>query len=313
MTADTLDLSVLLATRDRAELLAATLRSLAAQTLPDGITWEAIVVDNGSRDGTGAVLAEAAGMLPLVALHEPRPGKNVALNQALDRARGRLLVFTDDDIHADPRWLAELHAAAARWPDAGLFAGRIEPRYPPEAPAWLRSHPFSEAAYARYVLPTPEGETTRLPFGPNFAVRASAMAGMRYCESIGPRSGGSYSMGSETELLKRLRDRGERIVYVPSAVVEHVVQPSQLDEHWLLARSFRLGRGLTRIGLVNNRPARRVWGVPRYLWPRLARTWTRYRLSPLLGHRRHFDIALEYRFLLGSIHEHRLMASEPRE
>ena len=75
------DLSVLIATRDRAGSLARTLDSLVAQEI-SGLDWELLVVDNGSSDETPAVLARFAKTLPLFALAELRPGKNRALNRA---------------------------------------------------------------------------------------------------------------------------------------------------------------------------------------------------------------------------------------
>ena len=73
--------SVLIATRDRAASLARTLASLARQVAP-GLSWELVVVDNGSRDDTRLVLDRFANALPLVVLSEPRAGKNRGLNRA---------------------------------------------------------------------------------------------------------------------------------------------------------------------------------------------------------------------------------------
>jgi len=306
---EVLDVTVLLATANRAQLLEQTLghfESLAT----DDLTWQIVVVDNGSIDATASVLKHAARRLPLVALRDSEPGKNRALNRGLPHARGELLVFTDDDVVPDPQWLRELVNAAKKWPTYDVFAGRITPRFPPETLEWVRSHPFGEAAYARFDLPQAEGPTETLAFGPNYAVRASVTTRHRFSEQIGPQAGKNYAMGSETEYLLRLQRAGHRTVYVPSAHVEHVIQPAQTTPEWLLGRSFRLGRGLTRLGLSNASRPPRVFGVPSYLVPTIVTTWLRYRLSPLLGSRRHFDVALEYQFLLGSLHELRLLAAE---
>jgi hypothetical protein len=201
--------------------------------------------------------------------------------------------------------------ASRDWPQASIFAGRIVPRFPDDTPEHVKRHEPIRSLLCEFALPDGEGLTHVLPLGPNFSVRGAVMSGMRYEDRIGPMEGQNYAMGSETELLKRLRDRGERIVYVPSAAVEHVVQAHQTQLPWLLGRSFRLGRGLTRMGFIHTQPARRVLGVPAYLWRDLARTQIRHWLSRFLGWPRDFDIACEYQRLRGAIYEHRLMSREP--
>ncbi len=301
------DVSVILATRDRAELLEETLRHFAAQQL-GGLSWQVIVADNGSSDRTPDVLRAAAATLPLEWVTERAPGKNPALNRALPLARGRLLVFTDDDVVPEPRWIAELVAAAARWPDHAIFGGRILPIFPPETPDWLQRHWFVGAAYAKYELPQDEGPTKRLPFGPNFMVRAAAMAGVRYHDEIGP-SGEDYVSGSETELLLRLTRRGERIVYVPAATVGHVVRASQLGIEWLFGRSYRLGRCLVELGMVQQEPAARVAGAPLPVWGRLGKEWVYSLLGLVGGPERRFTTGLDYHFIRGCIRQHRLIAA----
>ena len=237
------DVSVLIATRNRSHLLRQTLEHLANQEVGK-LRWEVIVVDNGSDDDTPEVLETMKDRLPLVTLSEPTPGKNRALNKGLDVARGRLYVFTDNDTLPDPHWLAELQAASCRWPDATMFGGIIEPLLPPSTPDWAKKHGgLLNMTYVRYVEDQGEGYTQRLPYGPNMAVRSSVFKTYQYSESIGP-SGKNYPMGSEAELLLRLANDGEKVVYVPTAKVLHVIEPHQLDRSWLHGRAFRTGWGL---------------------------------------------------------------------
>jgi glycosyltransferase involved in cell wall biosynthesis len=270
-----------------------------------------LVADNGSTDATAAVLDEFRARLPLVVVREESPGKNRALNRALARAGGRFLLFTDDDIVPERRWVAEMLAAAERWPGATVFAGRITPLFPAGAPDWLRRHPFVEAAYARFELPQNEGPTRKLPFGPSFGVRASALAGVRFHEDIGP-NGQDYVAGSETELLLRLQQRGEEIVYVPGSTVEHVIRPEQLDVDWLFGRSYRLGRCLVALGFVQREAGPRVAGVPLTVWLRLAKEWAYHRLHGRGDDRHRFLGGLDYHFLRGCVRQHRLASHRAR-
>jgi glycosyltransferase involved in cell wall biosynthesis len=306
---DRVDVTVLFATVNRAAQLTRTLAH-CAELNTTGLTWQLIVVDNGSTDDTSAVLTDAATRLPLLALRQPEPGKNRALNLGLPHASGAMLVFTDDDIVPDKGWLQELVRVARDWPTHDVFAGRITPRFPEGTPAWVRAHPFGRGAFAHFDLDQPEGPTSTRAFGGNFAIRAEVAARHQFNEDIGPRAGADYVMGSETEYLLRLQRAGHTTVYAPTAKVEHIIEAAQTTPEWILTRSYRLGRGLTRIGLSNRSRAPLLWGVPLYLMPRIVMTWLRYRLSPMRSTSRQFDIALEYYFLRGSIHELRLMSRE---
>jgi glycosyltransferase involved in cell wall biosynthesis len=135
---NSIDATVLIATRNRADLLERTLQGLELQRFSHDTTWQVVVVDNGSSDRTASVLSSARRSFQLTSRVEPTPGKNIALNQGLKVAKGRLLVFVDDDIIAEPNWLANLLAATERWPEDGIFGGRIIPELPSTTPNWMR-------------------------------------------------------------------------------------------------------------------------------------------------------------------------------
>ena len=78
-----LDISVLIATYNRAEILRQTLQSMTKLNR-DGLSVEFVVVDNNSTDHTKEVIKSFTDRLPIRYLFEPRPGKNCALNKALN-------------------------------------------------------------------------------------------------------------------------------------------------------------------------------------------------------------------------------------
>ena len=109
-------ISVIVPTRNRSTLLAHLLESLAQVRYAD---WEAIVVDDGSTDDTPAVVERSrARGLPVLYLYQPWSKMGAARNLGLERARGEIAAFTDDDCVVDPGWLDALAAAFADHPEA---------------------------------------------------------------------------------------------------------------------------------------------------------------------------------------------------
>jgi chlorobactene glucosyltransferase len=106
--------SVLIPARDEAETIGPCLRSLLAQDYAD---FEVLVLDDGSTDGTGTVLAEleAQDDRPRVFQGQPLPegwlGKHWACWQLAEAANGDLILFTDADTHHDPGMLRAAVAA----------------------------------------------------------------------------------------------------------------------------------------------------------------------------------------------------------
>jgi glycosyltransferase involved in cell wall biosynthesis len=88
--------SVVIATRNRAALLDGALASLRAQVGAPDI--EAIVIDNGSADDTGAVAARHGATV----LYEAQPNRALARNAGVAAATGEIVLFVDDDVVLPP-------------------------------------------------------------------------------------------------------------------------------------------------------------------------------------------------------------------
>jgi len=103
-----MSLSVVIRSKDEAERLRLTLTALARQTQPA----EVVVVNDGSRDHTAAVLDEATGWMALRVVHHEKPrGRSGASNAGARAARCPVLLFLDGDTLADPD-LVRRHSAA---------------------------------------------------------------------------------------------------------------------------------------------------------------------------------------------------------
>jgi hypothetical protein len=106
-----LEISIVLATRDRPALLPRAVAS-AMEQLYD--RWELIVVDDGDTDAVEDVLADVEdGRVRTV--DGPRRGLGAARNAGLDAATGDIVCYLDDDNVMHPAWLqAVAHVFAAR-------------------------------------------------------------------------------------------------------------------------------------------------------------------------------------------------------
>lgn len=155
------DVSVVIPTHDRAALLSLTLPRLLSQEL-DGATLEVLVVDDGSPTDATASLVESLSSPSLRLIRQARGGSSAARNRAIEFARGRILLFLDDDAFVGPHFVAR-HLALHVAPELRLVAGgiiqvRAIPESIDEAPG-LR-------AYHRH--PMPGGNAS----APTIAVRA---------------------------------------------------------------------------------------------------------------------------------------------
>ena len=107
--------SVLVPARNEEANIGDCVRSLLSQDYPD---FEVIVLDDGSRDRTGEILAELAARNPRLRVIAGRElpagwlGKHWACQQLGEAADGELLLFTDADTRHGPRSLWNGAAAA---------------------------------------------------------------------------------------------------------------------------------------------------------------------------------------------------------
>ena len=259
-----MNISILIATADRPDQLADTLKGLAECRLPD-VGIELIVADNGVDEKTEQICRKAGALLGIRYLAVPARGKTIALNAAVEVASGELFVFTDDDVEFDPAWLIELWQAARDEPAHVLFGGRVTPVWPDTCPRRLEGSAFIAPLYTLVDHGSAPGPLAGFrPFGPNMAIRRSVFdRGLRFDPNLGPGSTGGITMGDETEIARQLEAMGESAVYVPTSEVFHRVRSDQLSLRWQLSRGVRYGRLLTHL---NGRPVGpHVLGVPRWL------------------------------------------------
>ena len=210
------DISVVVVNWNRREYLRACLASLAGQR---GASFETIVVDNGSSDGSAEMARSQFGVR--VIANAANLGFCAANNQAFAAARGPFIALLNNDAEAAPDFLANLRRAFDAAPDIGMAAAKVL--------LWEDPRRIDKAGHLIY----PDGQnrgrgTGEIDGGPydceQDCLWPDGCAGMyrkAMLEAIGGFDEDFFMFADDAELGLRGRIAGWRCLYVPAAVVRH--------------------------------------------------------------------------------------------
>ena len=277
-TVDQAFATVLICTHNRATFLENALNSLAR--MQTTFSWELLVVDNGSTDGTAELLrSRAPGFpVPLRHLYEPRLGKSIALNAGIASAAGSIVVFGDDDQEFPPDWVERSCAPLVADPTLGYTGGRVLPLVSTPFPGWIdlqHSEYRSPLGVFDYGSdPFIFEERQRVAGGGNMAVRRTLLeqvGGFR--EDLG-RRGRSLLGQEQAEFFSRTRALGARGAFVPEMRVWHHVPPDRLRKRYFVRWWFWKGIGHARWHAISGRTeygldlagVPRLAGIPRFVF-----------------------------------------------
>jgi len=212
--------SVVIASWNNGAYLHRCLESLSVQTVTD---FEVIVVDNGSGDDSALGL-ERKWMnleLRLKCLNENR-GYAAANNIGACLARGRWLVLLNADAFPEPDWLENLLRAAEENPNFASFSSRqIQANHPELLDGAGDAYHVSGLAWriGRGYPSHEYGLDTKELFSP---CAAAAMYLREAFLDVGGFDEDFFSYFEDVDLGFRLQLRGDRCLYVPEAVVNHI-------------------------------------------------------------------------------------------
>jgi GT2 family glycosyltransferase len=209
-------ISVVIVNWNRRELLRACLESLARQR---DATFEVIVVDNGSIDGS-ADMAERDFGAHVIRNTENR-GFCAANNQGIAAANGDFIALLNNDAEAEPGWLAEMLRACSSRPEIGMAACKVL--------VWSDPRRIDKAGHL--IFPDGQnrgrgsGAVDRGQFDREEEVLWPDGCAAMYRRSMLDRIGGFdedfFAYGDDAELGLRARLAGWKCVYTPRAVVRH--------------------------------------------------------------------------------------------
>jgi dolichyl-phosphate beta-glucosyltransferase len=242
------ELSIVVPAFNEAARLPATLDTLEAHLAPRGTAVEIVVVDDGSTDGTSAVVEKrplTAARVGHIRLPRNR-GKGKAVVVGVEASRGAVVAFIDADL---PYTLANLdwavHLIASGEADVALGARDLtDSIYDPSYPLLRQIAGRAYAALVRWVLPLPFGDT-------QCGLKAFRADTARQLFSLLTIDG----YGFDVELVYLACTRGHRIARFPVTLSHrHESRVRLLRDSWqLFGDLWRVRRNEAR-GLYGPRP-----------------------------------------------------------
>lgn len=225
-------------TLERWEDICAAVASLRAQQYPPEEVL--LVIDHCDALRQRAVDApELAGATVLENAHER--GLSGARNTGVERARGEIVAFLDDDAAADPAWIARL-VDAYRDPAVLGVGGHVEPNWRAERPPWFPAEFLWVVGCGYRGLPT-ERARVRNFIGANMSLRRSALTDSGGFRSDLGRVGKHPAGCEETELCIRIgrQHRDTAMLHEPTAVVHHNVPAERTTWDYFRRRCYAEG------------------------------------------------------------------------
>lgn len=218
-----LDLSILIVSWNVSEFLLAALAALPASA---PATWEAIVIDNASQDGSADNVAERFPEATLIR-NTANAGFGRANNQGIAVARGRYVLFLNSDTVTPPAALARLVGFMEAHPEAGACGPRLllpDGRPQPYAfggdprPRYLARRGWRRLVRDRALHDWATSETQAVDWvsGACLLVRREAL------QQVGGFDEAFFMYFEDNDLCLRLRQAGWQVYYYPQVSITHV-------------------------------------------------------------------------------------------
>lgn len=211
--------SIIIPVWNKLELTAQCLTALSAVTTEP--SYEVIVVDNGSTDGTAEYLSTLSGDVQIIRNQE-NLGFAKACNQGARAARGQYLVFLNNDTIPLKGWLKALVSEVDGYPEVGIVGSKLlyqDGTIQHAGVALSRVDGLPYHIYMGFAGDTPAANQRRecqVVTGACLLIRRSVF------RQLGGFDEGFLNGFEDVDLCLKAGARGQRVVYQPRSVLYHL-------------------------------------------------------------------------------------------
>jgi len=231
------DISIIIPTRNRGKSLERTIRSAIDLDYPSD-KYEIVIVDNASTDETREIyenVRSVAGRERLKYIMERKIGLHHARHAGAIAAKGALLIYTDDDATFDEGWINAYATEFDRHENMQAAGGPVKAKWEVSPPQWLINYMGGNKIFPVLSIMEPFEEfvlgNEAFFFGVNMAIRRRMLFELG---GFNPELFGKVTLGDgESGLLRKLRERGAGIGYIPEATVFHHIPAGRMTLEYL--------------------------------------------------------------------------------
>ena len=238
-----IDISVILSTFNRADLLPGAIDALLQQDTQN-VRFEVILVDNNSSDNTREVVGSYVRSHPGLVryIFDPKQGLSHGRNAGIANAKGNILAFTDDDVRVHRNWIDTLYRAFDEYPDAVYVGGQVLPLWETPQPKWadfqLGSFAFQDYGKEPKAI---DRDYQRCLIGANLACRKGLIERVGGFDPATQRVKDGIGSLEDYEWQTRIWAEGLHGRYVPDVQVSAPVQAERLRKMYHREWHFRHG------------------------------------------------------------------------
>jgi len=239
-----MDISVNLATYNRAPFLEKCLESLCQQTL-DPSRYEICVVNNACTDNTPEIVDAFIKKYPkhhIFMVAEPIAGLSRARNCGLKHTSAPLIANVDDDGTVYSDWLERfVRCFEELGPQTAIVGGEIEPIWGAPKPDWLtpKMQCFLSAGTGLGTEPRFLNDFEYSSEGNGCYRRAALAAAGNFPEELG--RAGTCLLSGENVVEAMIRKQGGRVFFDPAIILRHYIHANRLTPLWFRQRFFWQG------------------------------------------------------------------------
>jgi glycosyltransferase involved in cell wall biosynthesis len=232
------DISIIVITRNRSQLLSKCLLPLVEQ-LKDRSAIEVLIIDNNSTDATSDFLIDfTTKNSKFHYFIESQVGASFARNKGIDKAKGSWLCFLDDDGIPDADFIDKLVFTIKNYHFDG-FGGMWYPYADKKVPSWIPKEVTTMRFLTKIISEIPYGETVAAgicAFKKEIVIKAGC-----FSTDVGPRDG-KMGYGEEDFLQQKIWQLGGIIGFNPEWSMRHYVSAIKFSLIWNLNRYYLKGR-----------------------------------------------------------------------